>query len=162
MAPMVGELVFIDTNVLLTATDESRPNHDVAGSLIANCGSRGLHLVASGQVLREYLVVATRPVDANGLGLSTQDAVGNLGAFLAHIRILAETEKSAEHLRQLGLAHQLRGKSFHDANIVATMSSHGIHILVTENIKDFASFGEVDAVSVLDFAEGASKVLHNV
>ena len=152
MVPKVGDLVFVDTNVFLTATDESRPNHEAARRLIAESGSQGLHLAVSGQVLREYLAVATRPVDANGLGLDTRDAVANVNAFLRHVGMYQETGETASRLRRLGLEHHLRGKRFHDANIVATMSVHGIRSLVTDNVGDFASFSEIDVVSVAEVA----------
>ena len=61
MVPKVGDLVFVDNNVLLTASDEPRPNHEAARRLIAESGSRDLHRALSGQKLWEYLVVATRP-----------------------------------------------------------------------------------------------------
>ena len=154
MALKVGDLLFIDTNVLLTATDESRPNHEAARRLIAQSGRYGLHLAVSGQILREYLVVATRPVDANGLGLDSHDAIGNLGAFLRYIRLYEETEATADRLRQLGLTHDLRGKRYHDANIVATMLVHGIHALVTENSRDFAPFVNVETVAMMDVTSG--------
>ena len=63
----VGDTLFVDTNVLLTATDESRPLHREATRLLTGEVIQGLSLAASGQVLREYLVVATRPADVNGL-----------------------------------------------------------------------------------------------
>lgn len=150
MVPKVGDLVFVDTNVLLTATDESRANHEVARRLIAEAGSGGLHLAVNGQVLREYLVVATRPVAANGLGLDTRDAIGNVKAFLRHVGIFEESAAVANRLRRLGLTHHLRGKRIHDANIVATMSVHGIRSLVTDNVRDFACFADIDVVAVAD------------
>lgn len=150
MVPKVGDLVFVDTNVLLTATDTSRQNHEAARRLIAESGSRGLHLAASGQILREYLAVATRPIDANGLGLDTRDAIANVKAFQRYVGMYEETVETANRLRRLGLKHHLRGKRFHDANIVATMSVHGIHALVTDNVRDFASFSEIDVVAVAD------------
>lgn len=150
MAPKVGDLVFVDTNVLLTATDESRPHHTAARRLITESGAAGLHLAVSGQVLREYLVVATRPADANGLGLDTRDAIGNVKAFLRYLRLYEETRATAGRLRQLGLTHDLRGKRFHDANIAATMSVHGIRFLVTGNISDFASFADIEVIAVPD------------
>ena len=150
MVPKVGDLVFVDTNVLLTATDKSRPNHEAARRLIAESGSRGLHLAVSGQILREYLVVATRPVDANGLGLATRDAVANVKAFLRYVGMYEETGETANRLHRLGLTHHLRGKHFHDANIVATMSVHGIRSLVTYNVKDFECFSDIDVIAVAD------------
>lgn len=34
MAPAAGDILFVDTNVLLTATDESRPHHRSAPPLV--------------------------------------------------------------------------------------------------------------------------------
>ena len=152
MAPAAGDILFVDTNVLLTATDESRRHHRDAGRLLGESGTRGLHLAASGQVLREYLVVATRPLDANGLGLPVRDATANVSEFLRCIQLCDETEEVAGRLRQLGLTYGLRGKRLHDANIVATMSTHGIRALITENPGDFALFDEIDLVTVADAA----------
>ena len=44
-----------------------------------------------------------------------------------------ETEAVAKRLRDLGLRHRLHGKRFHDANIAAAMSTHGVRTMVTEN-----------------------------
>ena len=59
----VGDTLFVDTNVLLIATDESRSLHREALQLLAGSVTPDLSLAISGQVVREYLVVATRPVD---------------------------------------------------------------------------------------------------
>ena len=150
MVPKAGDRLFIDTNVLLTATDESRPNHEMARRLIAESDHNGLHLAVSGQVLREYMVVATRPIDVNGMGLDPHDAIGNVQAFLRFVRLYDETEAAADKLRRLGLEHGLRGKRFHDANIVATMSVHGIRALVTDNVRDFAAFEDIDALALTE------------
>ena len=152
MVPAAGDILFVDTNVLLTATDESRPHHRDARRLLGESGFSGLHLAASGQVLREYLVVATRPLDANGLGLPVRDATANVSEFLRCIQLYDETEEVAGRLRQLGLTYGLHGKRLHDANIVATMSTHGIRALITENPGDFALFDEIDLVTVADAA----------
>lgn len=145
-------MIAIDTNVLLTATDESRPHHRDAGRLFSESGLRGLHLAANSQVLREYLVVATRPLDTNGLGLRVRDATANVSEFLRFIHLYDETEEVAGRLCQLGLTCGLHGKRLHDANIVATMSILGIRALVTQNPDDFAPFDEIDIVTVADVA----------
>ena len=152
MAPAAGDILFVDTNVLLTATDESRPHHRDAGRLLGESSLHGWHLAASGQILREYLVVATRPPDANGLGLHVRDATANVSEFLRCIHLYDETVDVARRLRQLGLTYGLHGKRLHDANIVATMSIHGIHALVTQNPGDFAPFDEIDPVTIADIA----------
>ena len=54
MALPAGDLLFVDTNVLLTATDESRPQHWHATQLLGRSGRYDWRLAASGQILREY------------------------------------------------------------------------------------------------------------
>ena len=147
---MVGDTLFVDTNVLLIATDESRSLHQEAMQLLAGSVTQYLSLATSGQVLREYLVVATRPVDVNGLGLSTEVAVANVNEFLDGFNMCDETVEVSSRLRQLALTHNLSGKRLHDANIVATMEVHGIRALVTENAGDFAPFEDVAILSITD------------
>ena len=132
--------------MLLTATDESRSRHREAQHLLAGSGHRGLHLAASGQILREYLVVATRPLDVNGLGFGMRDAAINVSEFFRCMHLYDETEGVARRLRELCVRHDLHGKRIHDANVVATMTAHGIRVLVTQNSDDFAAFQEIEVV----------------
>ncbi len=87
MATRVADLaippdrVMLDTNVLLAATDESRTEHHAALTILNDWPAGATTLCASGQILREYLAVATRPADRNGLGLKLSDALGNVRAM---------------------------------------------------------------------------------
>ena len=150
MGMMAANIHFLDTNVLLTATDASRPHHREAIRMLSNSGSRSLRLAASGQILREYMVVTSRPIDANGLGLNVRDSVANVNEFLRRLQLFNETQEVAQRLRQLALKYGIRGKRLHDANIVATMATHGIRTLVTENHDDFVRFDEIDTSSIID------------
>lgn len=148
MAIPAGEMVFLDTNILLTATDESRAFHETARKLIARGGAAGLHGATSGQVIREYLVVATRPLAENGLGLSSADAIGNIVKMTRRLQFYDERESVSVRLRRLVGAGGIRGKAVHDANIVATLIEHGIEWLVTENPEDFAGYPGVGTVKL--------------
>ena len=57
MTTMVGEILFSVTNILLTATDPSRPLHRLVIQLLEEVAVRGFHLTANSYVIREYLVV---------------------------------------------------------------------------------------------------------
>ena len=74
-----GTKVLVDTNVLLEATDEGRRLHAQALGLFRNASDDGVDLFLGTQVLREYLVVATRPVENNGLGMTTDLALVGCG-----------------------------------------------------------------------------------
>jgi len=132
----------LDTNVFLTATDEGRPEHRQAVLIFTDWAARGTTLYASGQIMREYLAVATRPGEHNGLGLKQADAVANVRVLRTRTTLLAEDARVADRLLDLMDQVPCGGEQVHDANVVATMLVHGIDSLVTINIGDFARFGD--------------------
>lgn len=135
---------FVDTNVLLAASDKDRADHAEAIRFLES-GLRGeLRLFANGQVFREYLVVATRPLKNNGFGLSPSDALSNLEAFGSCIQILDESAAVARNLHKLVANYSLKGKRIHDANIVATMRENGLTLLKTYNQGDFTTFEDIE------------------
>jgi predicted nucleic acid-binding protein len=130
---------FVDTNVLLTATASARPLHGAAlAELERGFAERTLSL--SGQVIREYIAVATRPASLNGLGLSQAEAADNARQFLAGSNFLREDEAVRDALLRLLAGVPCAGKQVHDANIVATMIAHGVPALLTLNPRDFDRF----------------------
>jgi predicted nucleic acid-binding protein len=135
------ERLFVDTNVLLEATDERRHSHADARSLIESATS----LVFSAQVIREYLAVATRPVTANGLGMATSDALDNIREFRRAIRLLPEEKPVLTAFLKLIDTVPCTGKRMHDAHLMATASVHGIRTVVSVNVDDLAPFrGEIE------------------
>ncbi len=147
---------FVDTNVLLTATAPAREGHRVALALL-NTGFAERSLFLSGQVLREYLVVATRPTAVNGLGLSMAEALGNARQFLAGANFLSEDAAVRDALLRLLDAVPCSGKQVHDANIVATMLAHGLTVLVTLSPKDFVRFApDIQVIGLDGTASGTS------
>jgi predicted nucleic acid-binding protein len=148
MARPVADRAVLDTNVLLAATDEAREEHEQAVAAINLWPGSGLVLYTSGQILREYLAVATRPLDQNGLGMAQPDAVANVRALRARLNLLVENTKVSDRLLDLLDTVQCTGKQVHDANVVAVMLVHGINTIVTMNVDDFARFG--DHIQVVD------------
>lgn len=126
--------VFLDTNILLSATDETRDHHASSTDLLR---APGIPLCASGQVFREYLVVATRPTSVNGLGMTVRDALSNVSRLRRRVALLEENERALGLLTDLVDRHSLRGKRIHDANIAAVAMAHGIDGIVTLNPGDF-------------------------
>ena len=136
----VPDQVMLDTNVLLAATDEDRAEHHDALKVLNDWTAMHTELCTSGQVLREYLSVATRPTAQNGLGLNLPEALGNVRAIRARTTLLAEDSKVADRLLGLLADVDCRGRQVHDANLIATMLVHGIGTVVTMNLADFARF----------------------
>ena len=115
-----GNALSVDTNVLLTATTPGRPFHEKALKVMNDWPNQGIVLCTSGQILREYSVVATRPAEVNGLGLSIQDVLANLAEISSRMRFLVESQSVANRLQGLMKEINCKGKQLHDANIVAT------------------------------------------
>jgi len=144
---MAVEPIFLDTNILLAATDSGRQEHANCHALL-EAGLQGKQsLFISGQVIREYLVVATRPSEVNGFGMTTDQALNNVAQMKQCLHVLDETTQVATRLTQLIAQYQLTGKRIHDANIVATMLENGITQLETLNPDDFKCFEALSMVS---------------
>lgn len=135
--------VMLDANVLIAASDHDRPEHHQALQLLSHWPARGVSLCTSGQVLREYLSVATRPASRNGLGIPLGHAVANARAFRSRTTILDDTDRVTERLLELLASIACTGKQVHDANVVATMLAHKVSAIVTMNLKHFARFDAV-------------------
>ncbi len=146
MAMTDDKRIFVDTNVLLAATDTDRERHVEAVEFL-DSGLRGaVRLFVTTQIFREYLVVATRPQEVNGLGLSSTDACENIQRFRRFFQILGEDSDTTDQLLALIRAHGLSGKRIHDANLVAAMACHGLRKLKTYNPADFSTFSGVDVI----------------
>ena len=63
--------ILVDTNVLLRMAQESHPNQAVAKEAVLRLHADGHDLCIVPQVIYEYWVVATRPIDQNGLEMTT-------------------------------------------------------------------------------------------
>ena len=140
MATRVADRAFVDTNVLLAAADEDRAEHKASIAMLEDWPAAGVALYTSGQVFREYLAVASRPAKLNGLGMSRHDAVSNIRQLRSRLRQVEETSKVTDRLLDLLDIVDCGGKQIHDANLVATMLVHGVEVIVTSNVQDFARF----------------------
>jgi predicted nucleic acid-binding protein len=147
--------VFVDTNVLLSATAPQRALHHAALAVLNDWPNQRTVLATSVQVFREYLVVATRPIEVNGLGLAAEDALANVAAFRGRMRLLAESEQTWDRLRSLITTYGCQGKQIHDANVVATALTFGVTQLITANVGDFARFAS--DLEILDLASLGSE-----
>ena len=148
MALRAGEILFLDTNVLLTATDSARPLHGEAVRMLEEADSHGLHLAISGQVIREYLSASTRSTASNGLGLGVHEAILNLGQFLERTMLLEENEAATHQTVKLVDSLKIKGNRVHDAGLAGTMVAHHLRYLVTENGRDFLQFEGIDVLSL--------------
>lgn len=132
-----GERVALDTNILLDATDESRELHAKAQSVFRDLPPQGVSLVLGTQVIREYLVVATRPQENNGLGQPIEDALANIREFRKRAALVGESIEACEQMERWAHQFHITGKKLHDLQLLATIRQAGIRILLTSNPGDF-------------------------
>lgn len=94
-------------------------------------------------MLVEAWVVATRPVEHNGLGWPTEAATALVAAARSRFVLLIDDEETAEHWQRIVVDGVIRGKRAHDARIVASMRTHEIQRSLTFNTKDFEGIGGI-------------------
>ena len=139
MALTGAKTCFIDTNILVYASDTNSPWYRKANQALNNAISGGVLLVISPQVLREYLSVATRSV-THEKTLPWDKINKNHLLLLRTFRVLPEDAATAQKLGELVQKYHISGKQVHDANIVATMLVHGIQFILTHNVGDFKRY----------------------
>lgn len=150
-----GIKLLLDTNVLLEATDEGRPLHAKAMALFQNAPADGVDLFIGTQVIREYLVVATRPVENNGLGMSTATALDNIERFRKRASLIAESLRAGEVFLEWVGRFEIRGKKLHDLQILATASVAGVDALVTANQQDFPNPSPLRILPLSEYGQQA-------
>jgi predicted nucleic acid-binding protein len=116
---------------------------------------RGEVLHVTPQVLIEFRNVATRPINANGLGLPTKDAETQAAAFETAFPLLPDTSDIYSAWKEIVEKLGVIGKQVHDARLVAVCQVHGMSHLLTFNVVHFArmagfgsGIGVVDAKAI--------------
>jgi toxin-antitoxin system PIN domain toxin len=134
--------MLVDANLLLYAVDEASPFHAAARAwLVAQLnGSRRVGFPWPS--LLAFVRIATHPRAAVH-PLTAEAAWGHvtrwLGADLSFVP--APTERHADVLGQLVVAHQLTGNLVPDAHLAALAIEHGLTVCSADT--DFARFTEV-------------------
>lgn len=93
--------------------------------------------------------MATRPVDANGLGMSGTWAAVQLTRMKRLFLVLQENADVQPEWERLVIRYNVSGKKVHDARLVATMNVHKVSRIVTFNSDDFSRYPGLLAVSPL-------------
>ena len=133
--------MFVDTNILVAARFTTAPDHVAACRCLDRAGNSEEPLRISRQIVREYLVVATRP-QLWSEPIVPADALKDAARLLSSFTVLEDGPNVMATLISLCREVPVAGKQFHDANIAATMLAHGERRLLTLNVKDFRRYGE--------------------
>jgi predicted nucleic acid-binding protein len=140
----------VDTNLLLRVRDADDPRHAVCVEALDRLldGTHELFLCA--QVLIEYWVVATRPRNVNGLGLSAAEADLDFQEFCRTFVVLPEPPDMAVRWHDLVSRCAVHGRNAHDTRLIALMLAHGVTTVLTLNSADFARYTEITCLAPED------------
>ena len=133
--------MFVDTNVLVAARFVNALGHLATCRCLDRVGNTEEPLHISRQIVREYLVVVTRPQIWSG-PLAMEDALEDATRLVSSFTVLEDGPNVMAMLTALCREVPTAGKQIHDANIAATMLAHGERRLLTLNAKDFRRYGE--------------------
>jgi len=142
--------VFVDTNILIYATNPLSPWHRMALDALNHHRGQRTELVISTQVLREYLAAATR-LDPEARRPPSRAVLTNVKAFESEFRVMEDRLLVFQRLIEIIDGVPGAGRQIHDANIVATMQVYGIQLLLTHNVAHFRRFtGLINLVPLVE------------
>jgi predicted nucleic acid-binding protein len=133
----------LDTNVVLRYTNHADPAHGaVRGYLDGFSGSGGVaHICA--QTITEFWAIATRPVEANGLGFRAARAREEVEVILGAWPLLTDPASLLDRWLDLCTVHEVAGRKAFDTRLVALMMAHEVTVLVTLNPQDFVRYAGI-------------------
>ena len=147
-------IFLIDTNVLVRLEDSLDPRHAEAIGAVEWLKHGGHDCQMVPQVLYEFWVVATRPVEGNGLGLDPDKAEDAIREWMSFFRLRLDERGVFRKWINLVSMNQVRGKTAHDARLVASMERYGITNLLTFNPADFGRFSLIHVYTPADLLAG--------
>jgi predicted nucleic acid-binding protein len=152
--------VLLDTNILTRWINPEDKQHIEAVESLRKLRIAGHVPTLVPQNLYELWVVATRPMNANGLGLTPNAVSVELDRLKAPLFHLLQDERTIlSRWRELVSTYQVSGKPAHDARLVAAMLRHGLSCLITFNKGDFSRYSEVTAVHPGEVIDGTAAFL---
>ncbi len=146
--------ILIDTNILLRRAQPASPQHQVAQQSLLALVRAEIEICLVPQVIYEYWVAATRPTEVNGLGMDVPSVQKSIDVLLQDFVLLKDERGIFGNWQSLVVAQSVKGKSAHDARLVAAMQRHGISNVLTFNGPDFTRFNSVEVFSPADVLAG--------
>ena len=139
MVMTAGESVFVDTNVIIHARNADSPDQTAAANRLSELEHSGAVLWISRQVLREFAVVVSKQMMARQ-AYDSELLVSEIQSLELQYMVADEDADVTLQWKRLLKTHQVKGKTIHYANIVATMTAFGVKKLLTQNIGDFRRY----------------------
>lgn len=136
----------LDTNVILRASDPASETHSLAAESVFLLLTENHECFLTAQVLIEFWVVATRPIEVNGLGWTAERTRQQIDWLTSELSLLAEKPEIFTYWLELVTAHSIKGKRTHDLRLLAVMKAYQISNLLTFNPEDFIAIPGVNII----------------
>ncbi len=145
-----------DTNLLLRLADPESKQHPVATQALARLLGQGDEVYVTPQNFIEFWAVATRPVEANGFGWTSERTAKEVSDLQDRFPMLPDSPAVFDRWLEIVKQFPVHGKRVHDARLVAVMQANAVERLITFNTSDFVPFSFlslIDPGSVLNVPE---------
>ena len=141
----------LDTNIILRFANSQSLEYNLIQNTISEILLQGGQCFITSQVIIEFWVVATRPVNVNGLGWTVEQTTQAVQMLINQFDLLEETPDVFSIWLNLVTTYNISGKRTHDIHILAVMLAHNISHILTLNPKDFISVPEITIIHPQDF-----------
>jgi len=98
------------------------------------------------QVLIEFWVVATRPIEVNGLGWSVKQTSDEVNQLINRFSWIEETSEIFFYWHDLANTYNIKGKRTHDIRLIAVMKTQKLTHLLTFNPDDFIKIPDIQII----------------
>lgn len=138
--------VLVDTNVLLRSAQPNHPLCFQATRAVSRLIRQEHSVFFTPQNVAEFWNVATRPAGLNGLGLSNEEAMADVGSIERLLTLLPDTPAIYTVWKEIVKNHKVQGVKVYDARLVATMNVYSIDGVLTFNAADFQRYTSIKAL----------------
>ena len=138
--------VLIDSNILIFSVQHGHPRQEESINAVESCFQKEGAACIFLQNVTEFWNVCTRPVQNNGLGLSSLETERRLACLESVLTFLHDRPEVYREWRRLVVQHEVKGVQVHDARLAAGMIVYGIDRILTYNARDFKRYAGLTVV----------------
>ncbi len=138
--------VLVDTNILLRSAQPAHPLFSQTTHAVSRLLRQRESVFFCAQNIAEFWNVATRPTNANGLGMKSDEVLKEIGSIEALFTLLPDIPGIYAEWKRIVAHHDVQGVKVYDARLVAIMAVYGVDSVLTFNIADFKRYSNITAL----------------
>jgi predicted nucleic acid-binding protein len=138
--------VLVDTNILLRSAQPNHPLCSQATHAVSKLIRRKDAVFFCSQNIAEFWNVATRPADLNGLGLSHEEVLQEVGSIEKLLTLLPDVPAIYTAWKEIVSDHKVQGVKVYDARLVAAMNVYAVEDILAFSMADFERYVSITAL----------------